>query len=120
MSRSEADRTKYDVICEPYSSDFSDAGFELISITVVRRNDKQVRGFVVLPKRWVVERRLGWINRADVSSKTSRRQPTPPLALLLMALAFMLTQRLAGLPDQSLTRIQSAPISNCTGPQSQI
>jgi transposase len=35
-----------------------------ISITVVKRTDKQVRGFIVLPKRWVVERTLGWINRA--------------------------------------------------------
>jgi transposase len=43
------------------------AAFEAsrISITVVQRNDKQVEGFVVLPKRWwVVERTLGWINRA--------------------------------------------------------
>ena len=42
------------------------AAFEAsrISITVVQRNDKQVKGFVVLPKRWVVERTLGWINRA--------------------------------------------------------
>ena len=35
-----------------------------ISITVVQRNDKQIKGFIVLPKRWVVERTLGWINRA--------------------------------------------------------
>ena len=34
-----------------------------ISITVVQRNDKQIKGFTVLPKR-VVERTHGWINRA--------------------------------------------------------
>ena len=35
-----------------------------ISVTVVKRNDKQIKGFIVLPKRWVVERTFGWINRA--------------------------------------------------------
>jgi hypothetical protein len=35
------------------------AAFETsrISITVVKRTDKQVTGFIVLPKRWVVNRR---------------------------------------------------------------
>ena len=42
------------------------AAFEAsrISVTVVQRNDKQIKGFIVLPKRWVVERTFGWINRA--------------------------------------------------------
>ena len=42
------------------------AAFEAsrISITVVQRNDRQIKGFVILPKRWVVERTFGWINRA--------------------------------------------------------
>ncbi len=46
-----------------------------ISITVVKRTDTTVKGFVVLPKRWVVERTLGWINRAQTAVKrTSRRR----------------------------------------------
>ena len=47
------------------------AAFEAsrISITVVKRTDKDVKGFVMLPKRWVVERTLGWINRARCPSK---------------------------------------------------
>ena len=40
-----------------------------ISITVVKRTDTTVKGFIVLPKRWVVERTLGWINRARRLSK---------------------------------------------------
>jgi len=34
-----------------------------ISITVVKRPPTRVKGFIALPKRWVVERTLGWINR---------------------------------------------------------
>ena len=42
------------------------AAFEAsrISVTVVQRNDRQIKGFIVLPKRWVVEMTFGWINRA--------------------------------------------------------
>ncbi len=35
-----------------------------IRLTVVKRTDRKVRGLVVLPKCWVVERTLGWVNRA--------------------------------------------------------
>jgi len=47
------------------------AAFEAsrISITVGKRTDKEVKGFIVLPKRWVVARTLGWINRARRLSK---------------------------------------------------
>ena len=33
-----------------------------LEIEIVRRSD-QVKGFVVLPKRWIVERSIGWLNR---------------------------------------------------------
>jgi transposase len=47
------------------------AAFEAsrIAITGVKRTGKEVKGFVVLPKCWVVERTLGWINRARRLSK---------------------------------------------------
>src|ERR1700677_1962489 len=71
-----------------------------ISITVVRRNDKQVKGFVVLPKRWVVERTLGWINRARRLAKDFEATIESALAWLLIALAFLLMRRLARLSTQ--------------------
>jgi transposase len=42
------------------------AAFEAsrIRVSVVKRSDRTVKGFVVLPKRWIVERTLGWLNRA--------------------------------------------------------
>ena len=42
------------------------AAFEAsrISVTVAKRDDKQIKGFIVLPSRWVVERPFGWISRA--------------------------------------------------------
>ena len=33
-----------------------------IKVEIVKRSDA-VKGFMVLPKRWVVERTIGWLNR---------------------------------------------------------
>ena len=66
-----------------------------IAITVVKRTDKEVKGFVVLPKRWVVERTLGWINRARRLSKDFEATMESALAWLQIALAFIVMRRLA-------------------------
>ena len=73
------------------------AAFEAsrIAVTVVKRTDKEVKGFVVLPKRWVVERTLGWINRARRLSKDFEATIESALAWLLLALAFLIMRRLA-------------------------
>ena len=73
------------------------AAFEAsrIAVTVVKRADKGVKGFVVLPKRWVVERTLGWINRARRLSKDFEATIESALAWLLLALAFLIMRRLA-------------------------
>jgi putative transposase len=42
-----------------------------IAVTVVKRSD--IRGFVVLPKRWIVERSFGWMNRDRRLSKDYER-----------------------------------------------
>ncbi len=78
------------------------AAFEAsrIAVTVVKRTDKQIKGFVVLPKRWVVERTFGWINRARRLAKDFEATVESSLAWLLLALAFLLMRRLARLPAQ--------------------
>ena len=73
------------------------AAFEAsrIAVTVVKRTDKEVKGFVALPKRWVVERTLGWINRARRLSKDFEATIESALAWLQTALAFLIMRRLA-------------------------
>ena len=66
-----------------------------ISITVVKRTDKQIKGFIVLPKRWVVERTFGWINRARRLLKDFEATLESALAWLQIALAFLIMRRLA-------------------------
>ena len=73
------------------------AAFEAsrIRTTVVKRTDKQVKGFVVLPKRWIVERTFGWINRARRLSKDFETLVASSLAWLMLALGFLLIRRIA-------------------------
>ncbi|MCL2725395.1 MAG: transposase, partial [Polyangiaceae bacterium] len=42
-----------------------------IGVEVVKRPD--IKGFVVVPKRWVVERSFGWMNRDRRLSKDYER-----------------------------------------------
>ena len=73
------------------------AAFEAsrIAITVVKRTDKQIKGFVILPKRWVVERTFGWVNRARRLSKDFEATIESALAWLQIALSFLIIRRLA-------------------------
>jgi hypothetical protein len=50
---------------------------------------------IVLPKRWVIERTLGWINRARRLSKDFEATIEACLAWLQLALAFLHMRRIA-------------------------
>jgi transposase len=45
------------------------------TVQVVKRNERH--SFVVLPKRWVVERSFGWLENTDVCGRTAREDSTP-------------------------------------------
>jgi len=58
-----------------------------LDIEIVKRSD-QVSGFVVLPKRWIVERTIAWLNRCrrlakdweNLTEKRSRSCASPQSA----------------------------------------
>ena len=66
-----------------------------IHIEVVKRTDKEIKGFKVLPKRWVIERTFGWLNRARRLAKDFEQTIASATALFQMALAFLIIRRLA-------------------------
>ena len=66
-----------------------------IAITLVKRSGSAVKAFVVLPRRWVVERTFGWINRARRLAKDFEATIESSRAWLLTALAFLMMRRLA-------------------------
>lgn len=68
-----------------------------IAVTVVKRTDPAAKGFVVQPKRWVVERTFGWLNRARRLAKDFEATFASSLAWLLTHLAFLIMRRIARL-----------------------
>jgi len=80
-----------------YSGDETQrAAFEAsrIKVSVVKRSDRTVKGFVVLPKRWIVERTLGWLNRARRLAKDFEAMIESSRAWVMLALGFLLLRRL--------------------------
>jgi transposase len=71
------------------------AAFEASKIhpVVVKRTDKHVKGFVVIPKRWVVERTFGWLNLARRLAKNYEKTMESAKAWLQIALIAILLRR---------------------------
>lgn len=64
-----------------------------VDVEIVKRSD-QAKGFVVLPKRWVVERTLAWLNRCRRLAKDWENLNRKARAFLLLASIRMMLRRL--------------------------
>ena len=63
-------------------------------LEIVKRADG-VAGFVVLPKRWIVERTFGWLNRYRRLSKDYETLPENSETLIRLAMINLMAHRLA-------------------------
>jgi putative transposase len=54
-----------------------------------------VKGFVVLPKRWIVERTFAWLGRYRRHSKDYERNPCTSEAMIYIAMINLMSRRLA-------------------------
>lgn len=68
-------------------------GFFGYLVEIVRR-PKEQRGFVVLPRRWVVERTFGWLGRYRRLSKDYEGAPASSEAVILIAMINLMVHRL--------------------------
>ncbi|MFI7449671.1 IS5 family transposase [Nonomuraea sp. NPDC049714] len=72
-----------------------------LAVTIVKRSD-DLRGFVVLPRRWVVERTFAWLVRYRRLVRIYERKPEHHEAMIWWATVHQMTRRLtrelAGLP----------------------
>nr|SBO91602.1 Mobile element protein [Nonomuraea gerenzanensis]SBO91681.1 Mobile element protein [Nonomuraea gerenzanensis] len=64
-----------------------------ITVAVVRRTD-DMKGFVVLPRRWVVERSLAWLMRHRRLVRCYERRPAHHEAMIWWAAVHQMTRRL--------------------------
>jgi transposase len=85
---------------------FADAGYQgpqfcssvaqalpQLTVEIVKRSD-QASGFVVLPRRWVVERTLAWLNRCRRLAKDFENLNSIALAFLRLASIRLMLRRL--------------------------
>jgi putative transposase len=63
-------------------------------LEIVKRSDT-AKGFVVLARRWVVERTFGWLNRSRRLSKDYERKTQSSEAFIYLAMIHLMTKRLA-------------------------
>ena len=73
-----------------------------INVEIIKRSDL-AKGFVVLPKRWVVERTLAWLGRCRRLAKDWESLNQRARGFLLLASIRLRVRRLAGLtmiPDK--------------------
>ncbi|MGY0063631.1 IS5 family transposase [Streptomyces sp. LZ34] len=62
-------------------------------LTVIRRSDGH-KGFVVLPKRWIVERTFAWLTRSRRLARDYERLPESSEAMILWSMTMVMTRRL--------------------------
>src|SRR5690349_21769250 len=62
------------------------------------------RGFVVLPRRWVVERTFGWLGRWRRTSKDYEYLPQTSACVIYLAMIRLMLRRLAETEARSLFR----------------
>jgi putative transposase len=62
-------------------------------LEIVKRND-DLKGFKVLPHRWVVERAFGWLNRYRRLSKNYERSVESSEAMVQIAMIRLMLRRL--------------------------
>ena len=65
-----------------------------LNVEIVKRSD-QAKGFLVLPKRWIVERTFAWLGRCRRLAKDFEATIASAIAWLLLAHVRMLSRRLA-------------------------
>lgn len=73
-----------------------------VTIEVVARPDG-MKGFQVLPRRWVVERTLAWITRRRRCARDYERLPAHHAAMVQWAAILQMTRQLARLPQPQPT-----------------
>jgi transposase len=64
-----------------------------LEVEIVKRSDA-AKGFVVLPRRWVVERTLAWLNRCRRLAKDWENRTRNALAFLQLASIRLMLRKL--------------------------
>ena len=70
------------------------AAYDRWTLEIVKRSDR-AKSFALLPRRWVAERTLAWLNRNRRLAKDFEAQIATAAAWLMLASVKLLSRRLA-------------------------
>jgi transposase len=65
-----------------------------LPLEIVKRSNT-AKGFIVLPKRWIVERTFGWLGRCRRLAKDFENRTRTAAAFLILALIRLMLRRIA-------------------------
>ncbi|MFE9313322.1 transposase [Streptomyces sp. NPDC006706] len=77
-----------------------------LTLGIVKRSD-DMAGFVVLPRRWVVERTLSWLMRSRRLVRDYETLPVVHEAMVLWSMTMLMSSRLAGRRPAAFSRAAS-------------
>jgi putative transposase len=80
-----------------------------LRLEIVKRN-YNIKGFVVLPRRWVVERTFGWLGRYRRLSKDYEQLTCSSEAMIYIAMIGLMLKRLRGSGRISMSRYCCSPL----------
>jgi len=80
-------------------------------VPIVQRSDA-AKGWVLRPRRWVVERTFGWLSQCRALARDYDDYPETSVALIQVARVHLLLRRLA---RKAITRTSAQPLANCNG-----
>ena len=71
-----------------------------LTVEIVKRND-DVKGFKLLPRRWVVERTFAWLFTSRRLVHDFEREPANHEAMVHLSMILLMTRRLAPTPKKA-------------------
>jgi putative transposase len=80
-------------------------------LEIVKRSE-QAKGWVVLPRRWVVERTFGWLSQCRALARDYEYHAETSEALIQVAMIHLMLRRLA---KKAVNTALTQPLVNCTG-----
>lgn len=80
-------------------------------LEIVKRSDT-AKGFVLLPRRWVVERTFGWLSQCRALARDYEYHTETSEALIQVAMIHLMLRRLA---KRAMTTIVAQPLVTLTG-----
>jgi transposase len=72
---------------------FADGGYQDLHVEIVKRADNAI-GFKIVPKRWIVERTIAWLNRCRRLAKDWENLNRKALAFLRLASIRLMLRKL--------------------------